>query len=178
MAYFTPPRLRTDHDPQGDPSSPTVIVGEHRFVGGGMRLTIPDGFRCDLASIPGGVVIRVMSALTLVGMWLVVNGNSRMDWQEIAMGLALAWLQGAVARMVDPRGSHQYAAALHDRGYRHQLDDDGQPLAREDVDAMFRTAMRLDGVQYVKRQVLYAGVRSCGWWAWMQNRRANKKCDS
>ena len=175
--YFTPRAMRTDFDPHVDPVSPSAFVGEHTFRGGAFSLTIPDGFRSDLASIPGALVLRLTTAVSLLGMWMVVNVNSRVDWPEATLLILLMWLQGWIARMVDPRGKHQRAAAFHDLGYRRQLSDDGDPLEREEVDAMFRAIMRRDAVQYLQRQLLYVSVRCGGWWSWWRNKRARQEME-
>lgn len=53
---FTPPRMRTDFDPQGDRKNPYVVVGVHRFDNTVASVEVPDGFRCDLASVPAGLL--------------------------------------------------------------------------------------------------------------------------
>lgn len=174
FAYFTPPQMTTA-TPSGDPHSPHVTVGEHRFDGSFLKVTVPPDFRTDFASIPGSLVLRAVSAVSLLGMWLVVNVNSRVDWPEMLMLVALLWLHGVIAKFIDPRGRHQRAALFHDFAYRTQVDAYGRPIAREDADAMFRTIMRIDKVPRAQRESLYAAVRLCGWVAWGRNRRQLEK---
>lgn len=40
------------HDPAGDPQNPWIVQGPHRFSDGTFTVTIPSGFRSDLASVP------------------------------------------------------------------------------------------------------------------------------
>lgn len=39
--------------PRDDARSPWVTIGLHRFANGVFSMSVPDGFRCDLASVPG-----------------------------------------------------------------------------------------------------------------------------
>lgn len=50
--HFTPENMRLDFIPAGDERSPWVTVGEHRFQNTVFTVTVPDGFRSDLASVP------------------------------------------------------------------------------------------------------------------------------
>lgn len=49
---FEPKNARLEFDPEHDERSPWVTLCQHRFVNGMYRMTIPAGFRCDLASVP------------------------------------------------------------------------------------------------------------------------------
>jgi len=51
-AVFNPPVMQFGFDPKGDPKRPWVIQGEHTFCDGMIFLSIDDGFRTDLASVP------------------------------------------------------------------------------------------------------------------------------
>jgi hypothetical protein len=50
---YTPAQMQLAFDPQTDERSPWVTACEHTFANGTWFLSVPAGFRCDLASIPG-----------------------------------------------------------------------------------------------------------------------------
>lgn len=52
LPIFDPPTMQFEHDPLGDTRRPWVVLREQRFHNGVWSLTVPAGFRCDLASIP------------------------------------------------------------------------------------------------------------------------------
>lgn len=64
------------------------------------------------------------------------------------------------------RGNQDGPSVMHDLCYRLNL------LTRELADELFLLLMELEDVHWLKRQVLYLGVRSGGWVSWNKYRRA------
>lgn len=70
---------------------------------------------------------------------------------------------------LDQNGANRRAAVLHDFLYI------AQPVERDEADELFDEAMALDGVGWLKRTAMYAGVRLGGWLYW--NQRADGEPD-
>ena len=66
---FDPPYLQLDFEPYGSYERPWIFRGEHRYENTVMRFVVPDGVRCDLASVP-----------RLARLWCDPNG----PWQRAA----------------------------------------------------------------------------------------------
>ena len=70
-------------------------------------------------------------------------------------------------------GKHRRAAFVHDWLYASQKVD------RSKADTLFLEIMKNDGVSFIKRRLLYTGVRVGGWAAWnskdLENLEANCK---
>lgn len=49
---FIPPTTTFEFDPDGDPRRPWVVAKDQKYVGGWFEVTVPAGFRTDLASVP------------------------------------------------------------------------------------------------------------------------------
>lgn len=50
---FDPPNMQLEFDPDGDPKRPWKALCEHSLSANGvLRVTVPEGFHCDLASVP------------------------------------------------------------------------------------------------------------------------------
>jgi len=57
-------------------------------------------------------------------------------------------------------GKHRRAAFIHDWLYA------SQKITREKADLIFLLIMKEDGVSFIKRRLIYSGVRVGGWVAW------------
>lgn len=75
-------------------------------------------------------------------------------------------------------GKHRDGAIMHDAAYAAQgvmVSPDGlivRYYERADADRMLNEAMQVCGVATWKRRLIYSAVRTFGWWAWKQGRRA------
>lgn len=76
---------------------------------------------------------------------------------------------GSVPRILwavlDPWGPASKPYVLHDFLYHTGL------RSRLVSDAIFMEAMEVVGVGFIRRKILYRGVRLGGWWAWWEHRR-------
>lgn len=96
-----------------------------------------------------------------------VGGRSSTD--KIVVPAGFVWDGGSVPRalwmFLDPWGSASKAFLLHDWLYRTQ------ERSRLVSDAIFMEAMEVLGVGFVKRKLLFRGVRMGGWLAWSKNKK-------
>jgi hypothetical protein len=66
-----------------------------------------------------------------------------------------------IARSIIPQmGNHNGPAVVHDFTYRHHW------FARGHCDALFLAAMKVAGVNWLRRNIIYLAVRVGGWVAW------------
>lgn len=77
-----------------------------------------------------------------------------------------------------PGGRWDKPAIVHDVLYKTmQVSVEGKAepriVTRGEADAIFKEAMEVAGVNWVSRQIIYAGVRAGGWRAWNQHRKAD-----
>lgn len=78
--------------------------------------------------------------------------------------------------MKSPGGLWDKAAVIHDLLYRRGWIERGHhrvTLSRADCDAIFKEAMHVAGVNWLQRQIIYAGVRVGGWKPWNAYRKAD-----
>lgn len=75
-----------------------------------------------------------------------------------------------------PGGKWDKPAVVHDCVYKTgYVSVDGgpnKPVTRGEADAIFKEAMGVAGVNWLSKQIIYAGVRAGGWRAWAQHRKA------
>lgn len=79
--------------------------------------------------------------------------------------------------MRSPGGKWDKAAVVHDCLYktaRVSVENKQEPriVTRGEADAIFLEAMEVAGVDWLRRRIIYAGVRVGGWRAWNQHRKA------
>ena len=100
---------------------------------------------------------------------VVYHVGSRSSTDQIVVPAGFKWDGGSVPRflwpLLDPWGSASKAFLLHD--YLYQT----QQRSRLVSDAIFMEAMEVLGVGFVKRKLLYRGVRLGGWVAWGQHKK-------
>lgn len=91
-----------------------------------------------------------------------VGGPDSKD--EVRVPAGFVWDGGSVPRflwsLLDPWGSASKAFLLHDYLYRTQT------RSRLVSDAIFMEAMEVLGVGFIKRKILYRGVRMGGMFTW------------
>ena len=87
---------------------------------------------------------------------IVIPGNFDTDFASIPRWF---WT------FYSPMGRYSPAALVHDWLYRYQT------RTRKESDLIFLEAMKVLGVPYMRRKVIYRTVRMFGWAAW----KANKK---
>ncbi len=78
----------------------------------------------------------------------------------------LASVPRALWSILPPFGKYMPAALIHDYGYITQA------RSRKETDLIFRESMKVLGVSWRRRNVMYWAVRAGGWLPW--NRRAKK----
>lgn len=72
-----------------------------------------------------------------------------------------------IFRSVIPQvGKHREAATLHDYLYNRKGKLDDFVFTRKEADKVFLEAMKLSGVRFTRRRVMYAAVRLGGWTYW------------
>ena len=83
----------------------------------------------------------------------------------------LASLPRVVRVFISQNGKHRGAAVIHDRLYRLAgiLD-----YSRKEADLVFLEAMKVSGVSWTVRQMMYRGVRAGGWVVYNKYLKANK----
>jgi len=72
----------------------------------------------------------------------------------------------AVRSVIPQMGDQNGPAVIHDYTYRHHW------APRADCDALFLAGMKLKGVNWLRRNIIYAAVRGGGWVTW--NKRKPK----
>lgn len=96
-----------------------------------------------------------------------VGGLASKD--QIVVPTGFTWDGGSVPRifwnLVDPWGSASKAYLLHDWLYATQ------ERSRLVSDAILMEAMEVLGVGFLKRKLIYQGVRMGGWIAWNQHKK-------
>ena len=70
-------------------------------------------------------------------------------------------------------GKHALAAVVHDYLYKTQFID-GTPIERKTADKIFLEAMKVSGVRWTKRRIMYRAVRLFGWVAWGKHREEGR----
>lgn len=80
-----------------------------------------------------------------------------------------------------PGGKWDKPAVVHDCLYKTAYvsvdgQDDPRPITRGEADDIFKEAMGVAGVNWFAKQIIYAGVRTSGWRAWGEHRKA-EDCD-
>jgi hypothetical protein len=76
--------------------------------------------------------------------------------------------------IIRPYGKSKRAAVIHDYLYHmrgHVPLDISPPRTRNECDKIFAEALEVCGVNWIKRNAMYLGVRSGGWWFW--NKKGN-----
>lgn len=84
--------------------------------------------------------------------------------------------------LVPKRAISAESAAIHDWLYKtakitkrfHYVNDVDSRVSRKQADLIFLDAMQRSGIGFVRRQVLYRGVRAGGWLAWNRHRQNDK----
>ena len=75
-----------------------------------------------------------------------------------------------------PGGKWDKPAVVHDLLYKRgwiERDKHRVTLERKDCDDIFKEAMQVAGVDWFRRQIIYAGVRIGGWKPWAKYRKAD-----
>lgn len=63
----------------------------------------------------------------------------------------------------------------HDNPYRFGVDINGKKITRKQADTIIIQALKLNGVGWTMRKLIYSGLRTGGWLAWKRHRRKNLK---
>ena len=90
------------------------------------------------------------------------------DFASIPRGLWNVWPPAA--------GKHSKPAVIHDVCYTRGYVERGQhriTISRKDADDILKEAMAVTGVNWLSRQLIYAGVRLGGGPAWARHREAD-----
>lgn len=79
-----------------------------------------------------------------------------------------------------PGGKWDKPAVVHDCLYKTgHVSVDGRPeprpITRGEADSIFLEAMEVAGVDWLRRRIIYAGVRVGGWRAWKEHRNADER---
>ncbi len=159
---FVPAKMRLAFDPQSDPRSPWLVDGQHEFHNTVFAVRVPDGFRSDLASIPLGILVKLIALVGLVSLWLLLSASTD-SWSCLAIAAVMLWAIGKVLQLGDSNGLHQRGALFHDAAYRVQF------CSRSTADQIFRAIMEHDCVPWWRRELIYVAVRLFGWIAWKDN---------
>ena len=144
---WNPPKLTVRFDPEGNPTRPWAVVGEHSYRDQHMYVNVPDGFRTDFTSYPRWLG-RVLLLLWAVAFWC----PALMPWIALVATLGIL--------IMDPFGRELRASVFHDFCYveRHN---------KFAADAMYRVIMQNDGVSWCRRVINYWGVFVFGWFTWL-----------
>jgi hypothetical protein len=122
-----------------------------------------------------GRLVRVLEDIRFVDSfgeeWLTPRGN-------VADGATIPfWLWPIIGGPYE--GEHRDGALIHDGGYACALETTfGAAIMstrRAATDRAFFEAMTVCGTPHWKRDLIYRGVRDGGWYAWMQDAKANQK---
>jgi hypothetical protein len=81
----------------------------------------------------------------------------------------LASIPRALHSLIPQHGDHSLAAIVHDYLYATQ------GTTRKAADEIFLNALEDSGVSWIKRNLLYAGVRVGGWVAWNARAKAREE---
>lgn len=129
-------------------------------------LQVPAGAETDLATVRP---LRTAALAGLVlGALLALLAGLASPLASTLLALALAaHALGALALLLYATvvGYGDRAAALHDWLYRARI------MPRAPADAVFRRALRADGIARWRAALMWAGVRVGGGWAWRRARR-------
>lgn len=82
----------------------------------------------------------------------------------------LASIPRSVRFFISQNGRHRAAAVVHDRLYKQA---GLNRYTRKQCDDVFREAMKVSGVPWWKREMMYAGVRAGGWVVYNKYKKAN-----
>ncbi len=74
----------------------------------------------------------------------------------------LASIPQFLRSLIPQNGKHKVPAIIHDYLYRTP----GHSLSRTLADKIFLDGMRVAGVQWLRRWIMYMGVRASGWASW------------
>lgn len=77
-----------------------------------------------------------------------------------------------------PGGKWDKPSVIHDCMYKTAYvsvegQDEPRPITRGEADDIFLEAMEVAGVDWLRRRIIYAGVRVGGWRAWNAHRKAD-----
>jgi hypothetical protein len=104
---------------------------------------------------------------------VVYHVGSLNSTDKIVIPKGFKWDGGSVPRIfwniVDPWGSASKAYLLHDWLYHTQ------ERSRLVSDAILMEAMEVLGVSFLKRKIIYRGVRLGGWVAWGKHKKEKLK---
>ncbi len=84
--------------------------------------------------------------------WLIILAGFETDFASIPWIFRLFFSPAT--------GKYRVAALIHDYLYKMQR------YARKKCDDIFLFFMKVDGVVWLKRKIIYSGVRAGGWYAW------------
>jgi hypothetical protein len=90
----------------------------------------------------------------------IYDGNSIPSWLK---------LLPIVSYFIKDKIAYPGSAALHDFGYRY-----GTLGERDQVDALYREALEVEGATKARREARYRGVRLGGWVSWGRYRKAER----
>lgn len=121
----------------------------------------------DLRSLPEGKLMLLRSLTWLVGDYTSPSGAVTVPRGFVCDG-------GSIPRWFWPVIGHPLsssvirAACVHDWLYHiHAFDDTAYDCSRREADAVFREALAVDGVGFLRRHLMWAAVRVFGLGAWM-----------
>lgn len=144
----------------------------NNFLGDLIAKQLPDGYHWELYE---GFVYRIGSPDGC--QYVAIPKGFVTDFASIPRGLWNIFPPAA--------GKHSKPAVVHDEMYKTgsvRVDGrlDPRPITRGEADAIFLEAMEVAGVNWLSRQIIYAGVRAGGWRAWSQHRKAeaNERSDA
>lgn len=105
----------------------------------------------------GRRVWMVLSPFTFTG---ELNGEPHVTIVTKGFLTDFASVPPVVRKFIQPVGPYAKAAVVHDYRYKHKLGD------RKTADRIFLEAMRVSGVSWPTRSIMYRAVRLFGWKGW------------
>jgi hypothetical protein len=136
----------------------------NNFLGDLIAKQLPDGYRWELYE---GFTYRIGAPDGV--QYVHIPKGFVTDFASIPRGLWNLFPPAA--------GKHSKPAVVHDAMYKTgccSVDGcpDPRPMTRGECDDIFKEAMGVAGVNWLAKQIIYAGVRVGGWRAWAKHRKA------
>ena len=96
----------------------------------------------------------------LLGLTMTIDTGFKTDFASIPRAPLAYWLVGGMA---------EASATVHDKLYQIQT------CTRKEADDVMLEAMKAEGIERWRRNLIYAGVRAGGWYTWWKYARRLKK---